>query len=96
MSERLICHVGRFRKQAKKVVKLIVDSLHLPEAKRDIRPLDSNRIDSDYNLFVDESMDKSTRMVYHSDETKNIIVKLTHQADFEDDNDNMFGASRGG
>jgi hypothetical protein len=42
-------------------------------------------------------MEKSSRMVYHHiDETKNIIIKLTHQADFEDDNDNVFGASRPG
>lgn len=97
MSERFICHLGKFRKQAKKVVKQIVDSLHLPEANRDIRPLDSFKIDNEYNFFVDESMEKSSRMVYHHiDETKNIIIKLTHQADFEDDNDNVFGASRPG
>ena len=59
------------------MVRRIVDQLHLPENYPDkIFPLSENKIDTDYNFFIDECM--STRMIYIGPETENIIIKLTH------------------
>lgn len=58
ISERFIEHVGNFRTKAAKIVKIIVNELHLPEDECKIRPISKKDVLEKFALFNDDDNTK--------------------------------------
>jgi len=70
-----------------------VNELHLPEYERSIKPVKSEAMVDKFALFFDEDNTK-LKIFYDEKDTKNIIIKLTHQGDVCSDNLGSFPFSK--
>jgi len=74
---------------AKELVKKIVNELHLPDHERSIKPVRSDEMVNKFALFFDEE-NTNLKIFYDEKDTKNIIIKLTHQGDIFSDSTGAF------
>lgn len=76
--ERILQHVGKFKRECMRIYKGIVDEMHKPYSQGGINPVDA--IENDYKAFAsDEDFDNDFTKIY---QIKNILFKVV-PADME-------------